>query len=101
MEDVLNIPGSIHSISQEGNAVYADEVFDKRKNKKQQLVNQETDEALEAQNQRVATLEEAVGEGGSVDERIAHAKSEAESDIKGGASEDYDTLKKAEEAIKA
>lgn len=101
MEDVLNIPGSIHSISQEGNAVYADEVFDKRKNKKQQLVNQETDEELANHGQRIGTLEEAVGEGGSVDERIAQAKSEAESEIKGGASSDYDTMKKTEDAIKA
>ena len=101
MADVTNISGRINSISQEGVAVVASQTLDERKNKKQSVINQETDEALANHGQHIGTLEEAVGAGGSVDERIAQAKSEAESDIKGGASSDYDTLKKTEDAIKA
>ena len=51
--------------------------------------------AEEALDGRVDTLEEAVGSGGSVDERIATAKTE----VIGGASSNGNTLKKLEDRL--
>ena len=83
-----NIPSRLHSVA-EGNVVTgANEILDDGKNKKQNVINQENDQRLE-------TLETAVGTGGSVDSRIESAKTE----IVGGASSDCNTLGKAEALI--
>jgi hypothetical protein len=83
-----NIPSRLHCVA-EGNVLAgANEILDDDKGKKQTVINQENDQRLE-------TLETAVGTGGSVDSRIESAKTE----IVGGASSDCNTLGKAEALI--
>lgn len=83
-----NIPSRLHCVA-EGNVLAgANEILDDDKGKKQTVINQENDQRLE-------TLETAVGTGGSVDSRIESAKTE----IVGGASPYCDTLGKAEALI--
>ena len=58
-ENLIPIPGRLHSVATEGHVAGADEIFDDSLNKDQATINQE--------------VNEAIGTGGSVDSRIAAA----------------------------
>ena len=58
-ENLIPIPGRLHSVATEGHVAGADEIIDDNLNKDQQTINAEVNEAL--------------GTGGSVDSRIAAA----------------------------
>lgn len=93
----INIGGRLHSTATGNVVAGANEILDDTKGKKQSVVNQETDNALEALDGRAEALEAAVGTGGSVDTRITAAKAE----IIGNAASDYNTLGKVEDKILA
>lgn len=65
-ENLIIIPGRLHSVATEGHVSGADEIIDDNLNKNQEAINAEVSEAID-------DLEEAVGTGGSVDTRIANA----------------------------
>lgn len=58
-ENLIPIPGRLHSVASEGHVSGADEIYDDTLQKTQATINQEVSEAL--------------GEGGTVDEKIAEA----------------------------
>lgn len=56
MADVLNIAGMIHSISESGDAMYSDELYDKLKEKKQSKINEEVGDELGLHESRLNAL---------------------------------------------
>ena len=82
-ENLIPIPGRLHSVATEGHVSGADEIYDDTQQKDQATINSE--------------LISAVGTGGSVDSKIATAKAE----IIGDAATDYNTLGKLEDKIQA
>ena len=82
-ENLIPIPGRLHSVATEGHVAGADEIYDDTQAKDQETINSE--------------LIQAVGTGGSVDSRIAAAKAE----IIGDAATGYNTLGKLEDKIQA
>ena len=66
-ENLIPIPGRLHSVAVEGHVSGADEIFDDSLNKDQATINQEVNAAL--------------GEGGTVDEKIAEAIDDALEDV--------------------
>lgn len=65
------------------------------------IQNKPVAEAIEAIDGRVGALEDAIGDGGSIDERIEETVSAAKSEIKGNATSACDTLGEAEALITA
>ena len=81
-----SIPARLKNMAVGGHVAGADDIIDDALGKEQSEINQEVSEAID-------DLQTSVGTGGSVDKRIAAAKSS----ILGNVSDDYNTLKKIED----
>lgn len=95
MGKTTNVPARLHSVEVGNILTGADEILDDNKNKKQSTINQETDQTLSEQEDRIINLEQSVGRGGTVDQKISQAKSE----IIGDAGSNYNTLGKIEDKL--
>ena len=79
-ENLIPIPGRLHSVAIEGHIAGADEIYDDLKRKTQDVINDEVETAIGSNSDpssikgRIKILEVAIGEGGSVpammDEKI-------------------------------
>lgn len=75
-ENLIPIPGRLHSVASEGHVTGADEIYDDTKGKNQSAINADVDAAIGTDSTegtikgRIKTLENAIGSGGSVDTQI-------------------------------
>ena len=105
-QDIV-IGGRLHSAATGNTVAGANEILDDAKGKKQNVINQEVDNEIGTDatagtiKGRIKELENAVGDGGSVDERIAESAATVKSEITGDAASDYNTLGKVEDKIQA
>lgn len=91
-----------NSLLSSGNIDVVTDLDDHLNNKSENAIqNKPVAEAIEAIDGRVGALEDAIGDGGSIDERIEETVSAAKSEIKGNATLACDTLGKAEALITA
>ena len=71
-ENLIPIPGRLHSVAIEGHIAGADEIYDDLKGKTQDVINDEVETAIGSNSDpssikgRIKILEVAIGEGGSV-----------------------------------
>ena len=82
-ENLIPIPGRLHSVATEGHVAGADEIFDDSLNKNQATINQE--------------VNKAIGTGGSVDSRIAAAINALDASVSKSAGADGLSLSVTEE----
>lgn len=91
-----------NSLLSSGNIDVVTDLDDHLDNQSENAIqNKPVAEAIEAIDGRVGALEDAIGDGGSIDERIEETVSAAKSEIKGNATLACDTLGKAEALITA